>query len=324
MRIIWLAAMGAIVLPQQVSAASFNCASASAPKDKFICQTPELSAIDDQLAHVYKQKLESLSPYGADLLRKSERNWLRYVEIVCPITPPSENNSRADQVNCLKQVYQDRLHGLDAVARKIGPFLFNQIDSFAAEPYSSWDNVPKLYVQHLSYPQIDGPKSANTITWNKIFDKGQVCTDTECDGDKDISYDVSYVNDHVISVAWSDYTYSDGAAHGFFSSGSDNRVWDQGLRELTPADVFATGWQAKLQQLFWDALLKKSWKPSDDKVKRAVLATVIEPKKWSFTNDGLSVSFGAYEAGCYACNPGTTTVRWSNLRPLLTESSLLP
>ncbi|WP_145995898.1 lysozyme inhibitor LprI family protein [Acetobacter aceti] len=327
MRIIWLVALGAITLPRQVAAASFNCASVSAPKDKFICQNPELSALDDQLSHVYKQKIEHLSPYGADLLRKSERNWLRYINIICPITLISTNDSHVSSVMCLKSLYQERLQDLDAVARKMGPFLFNQVDSFAAEPYSNSDNVPEFSTQHLSYPQIDFPKSANTVTWNKVYDKGQVSTDTECDsqqGNEDIRYDVRYVNNHVISVAWTDYTYCDGTPHGFFSSGSDNRVWDQGSRELTPTDVFTTGWPAKLQQLFWDALLKKGWKPRDDEEKRAILETVIEPKKWSFTNEGLSVSFGAYDAGCYGCDPGVTTVRWINLRPLLTTSSLLP
>ncbi|AQS85096.1 hypothetical protein A0U92_10250 [Acetobacter aceti] len=289
-----------------------------------------MSALDDQLTRVYEQKIESLSPYGADLLRKSERNWLRYVEIVCPITPISENNSRADQANCLHQLYQARLHGLDAVGRKIGPFLFNQVDSFAAEPYNISDisgNLLEFHDQHLSYPQIDGPKSADTITWNKISNKGQVSTDTKCDnqqGNEDIRYDISYVNNHVISMVWTDYTYCDGTSHGFVSSGSDNRVWDQGSRELTPADVFTTGWPAKLQQLFWNVLFKKGWKPRNDEEKRAILETVIEPKKWSFTNEGLSVSFGAYDAGCYGCDPGVTTVRWITLRPLLTTSSLLP
>jgi uncharacterized protein len=326
----WLVAVGTIVLPQQVSAASFGCASATAPKDKLICQSPELSALDAQLAHLYQRKIAMLSPRGADLLRDSQQSWLRYIRTVCPMAPASTSDSRADPATCLRQCYQDRLTELDAVARKLGPFLFNQVDLFAAEPHDSSDDtgsVPGFYVQHLSYPQIDTPVSANTDAWNKIYDKGPVFTSVGCDGprgDGETRYDVSYAGEHVISVTWSDSTYCHGTPHGFFSVGGENRVWDQGSRELIPADVFASPWQPKLQQLFWNALLAKGWQPPRDSAKDEVLAVVINPRQWSFTNDGLSVSFSAYEGGCYACNPGTTTVHWTELKPLLSSGSLVP
>jgi uncharacterized protein len=330
MRFMQLAVLGTIALSRQASAASFDCDLATAPKDKMICQDLELSALDTQLAHIYQQKIAILSPRGADLLRNSERSWLRYIQTVCPMAPASTSDSRADPATCLKLRYQERLTDLNAVARKLGAFLFNQIDLFAAEPHDSSDNtgsVPGFYVQHLSYPQIDTPVSANTNAWNKIYDKGRVSTTVGCDspeGDEETRYDVSYAGEHVISVASSDSTYCHGTPHGFFSVGSENRVWDQGSRELIPADVFASGWQPKLQQLFWNALLAKGWKPPSDSAKDDVLNVVISLKQWSFTDDGLNVSFSAYEGGCYACNPGTTAVRWTELKPLLNSGSLVP
>ena len=330
MRFKRLFAIGAIVLPQQVSAASFNCASAIAPKDKLICQSPELSALDAELGQVYQQKIAMLSPRGAALLQNSERSWLRYTQTVCPMAPASTIDFRADPATCLKLRYQERLTDLNAVARKLGPFLFDQVDLFAAEPHDSSDesgSVPGFYVQHLSYPQIDNPNSADTKAWNEIYDKGSVSTTVGCDGpegDEETRYDVSYAGGHVISVAWSDSTYCHGTPHGFFSVGSENRVWDQASRDLVPADVFASGWRLKLQQLFWNALLAKGWKPPRDSATNDVLDVVISPKQWSFTNDGLSVSFSAYEGGCYACNPGTTTVGWTDLKPLFIPGSLVP
>ncbi len=165
-------------------------------------------------------------------------------------------------------------------------------------------------------------RSHGTIFTKKIQLKAYSYCDSQ-KGDEYIRYDVSYVSAHVISVAWSDYTYCNGAPHGFLETGGDNRVLDQGSRELVPSDVFATGWKEKLQRLFLNALLETGWKPRDDEEKRSVLDTVTEPKKWVFTHDGLSVSFGAYDSGCYACNPRTTTIRWINLMPLLTAGSLL-
>jgi len=330
MRLKRLVAVGAVVLPQQVSAASFSCASATAPEERLICQSPELSALDEQLANVYQQKIAVLSPRGRDLLRSSEQSWLRYLQTVCPMVPASTRDSRADPATCLTLRYQERLNDLNAVARKLGPFLFNQVDLFAAEPHDSSDDtgsVPGFYVQHLSYPQIDNPESASSHAWNAAYDKGPVSTTVGCDGpegDGESRYEVTYAGEHVISVAWSDSTYCHGTPHGFFLVGSENRVWDQGSRELIPADVFFNDWQPKLKQLFWNALLDKGWKPPRDNAKDEVLDVVLDPKQWSFTQDGLSVSFSAYQGGCYACNPGTTTVRWNNLRPLFNLGSLIP
>ncbi len=219
---------------------------------------------------------------------------------------------------------------LSAVARKFGPFLFNQVDSYAAEPHTASDytgSVAGFCVQHISYPQIDGPDSANTSSWNKIFIKGRVNTAVGCDGsegDEETKYTINYAAEHVISVAWSDSTYCHGTPHGYFSVESENVVWDQGSRELTPTDVFVDGWKVRLQQLFWNAVLAKNWKPSSGGAKDDVLEAVVDPKQWSFTDNGLSVSFSAYIGGCYACNPDTTTVRWTDSRPLLITGSLLP
>ncbi len=90
MRLNWLVVFGAVVLPLKVSAVRFSCASATTPKDKYICQSPELSALDGKLAQTYRQKFVLLSPQGASLLRNSEQSWLLYVETVCPMASMSD------------------------------------------------------------------------------------------------------------------------------------------------------------------------------------------------------------------------------------------
>jgi hypothetical protein len=69
-------------------------------------------------------------------------------------------------------------------------------------------------------------------------------------------------------------------------------------------------------------LTAKGWTPPNDEGKSEIDADVIEPSEWLFTLDGISESFSSYEGGCYACNPGTITVSWKDLKPLLAHGSV--
>lgn len=316
-----------------VSAASFDCSRATTWHDRLICQTSALSALDRQVGQLYQQKRAMLSPHGAELLQSSERSWLRYIDTVCAKTLSPTNDSRSNSTSCLQTQYQERLTELAQVAQKLGPFVFNRIDMFAAEPHDASDqsgSVPGFYIQHLAFPQIDNLNSTAVATWNKAYDKGDVAKGAECDsgmGDEDNNYSVGYANQHVTSIQWSLSDYCHGTPHGFFTFRTENLIWDQNSRTLAPSDIFTDGWVPKLQRLFRNALLAQGWRPPDnqaDSVWKEVEGTVVDPSHWLFTKDGLSVSFGAYAGGCYVCNPGTPTVPWNDLRPLLVPGSVVP
>jgi uncharacterized protein len=322
--------LGIISLSAPVSAASFDCAHTTNARDRLICQTSTLSALDAQLGQIYQQKRAMLSPHGAELLQRSEQSWLRYVAVVCPMTPAPTVDLRAVPATCLQMRYQERLTELAQVAQKLGPFVFNRIDMFAAQPHAFSDqsgSVPGFYVQHLTYPQIDNVNSPAAAKWNKAYDKGDAGNGSGCEsgmGNEITDYEISYANHRMTSVQLVEYEYCNGTPHGHFTVKAENLLWEKTSRALGPNDVFADGWETKLQQLFWKALLAKGWTPQDGSVEDEIKADVVEPSRWVFTQDGLSVSFSAYEGGCYACNPGTTTVPWDDLKPLLAPGSVVP
>ena len=325
--------LGMICLSRPASAASFDCAHAITWRDKLICQTPALSKLDGQLGQLYQQKRAMLSLRGAELLQSSERNWLRYVDTVCPETPRPTSDVRAEPTICLQVRYQERLTELAQVAQRLGPFVFNRIDMFAAEPHEDSDqsgSVSGFYVQHLAFPQIDNVSSAAVATWNKAYDKGGVVKGAGCDseiGDEDSNYSVGYANRHITSIEFINSEYCHGDAHGIFTFQTQNLVWDQNSRKLVSSDVFADGSETKIKLLFWNALLAKGWIPQHDRAdgtRKEIESIVVEPSRWLFTKEGISVDFSAYEGGCYACNPGTLTVPWDELKPLLIPGSMVP
>ena len=64
------------------AAASFNCTAATTPLERLICNTPSLSADDDQLAQVYTAALSAVSEKSRDALRAGQRSWLRYLAAI--------------------------------------------------------------------------------------------------------------------------------------------------------------------------------------------------------------------------------------------------
>ncbi|WP_158930319.1 DUF3298 domain-containing protein [Acidisphaera sp. S103] len=98
---------------------------------------------------------------------------------------------------------------------------------------------------------------------------------------------------------------------------------------LTEQDIFGTStdWIKTLQELFWAELRKGDWKPPENEtetVKVAIEQKIIRPEYWTFTAEGLKVSFSAYKGGCYTCSPQPITVPWADLKPPLSHDAPVP
>jgi uncharacterized protein len=313
-------------------AASFDCAKASKPREKLICDDQALSDLDSQLGHLYSERRSLLSPSGVELLQKSEQNWLRFAATVCPVdtvrpvpSNPTTFPSGPFPKACLQRQYEDRLKQLSMVGQKQGPFIFNRIDLFAAGP-SADDNLatPGFWTEHVAYPQIDNITTPATESWNQRA-RRNLANGDDCEnghGDDDIDYVVGYASGTMISAQWSDYTYCHGTPHGFGGSKTENLVLEPSLHPFKPADLFASGsdWVAKLQSLFWDALSAQGWKPGNEGNKAEILGIVVAPDRWLFTDKGITVGFSSYEGGCYACTPQPVTVSWEDLKPLVSAN----
>jgi uncharacterized protein len=312
--------------------ASFDCGHASSPREHLICSDPELSALDGQLGKTYQEKRALLSPKGAELLKSSQRSWLRYISTVCAPEGP-DAPSRAESKTCLKDEYTDRLEDLQGVAKRVGPYLFNRVDLYAVEP--SGDNTGSktgFSVQHVSYPQIDNADSPELVAWNQQNVRSLSSAD-DCDDssiDCEINYELGIATPHLISVEWTHSTYFHGNAHGSWDVTIENTAITAPLRPLTESDIFGPGtaWVKPLKERLWRKLLESGWRPpenqSEDDIKSQLEDEFVNPDKWFFTNEGLRISFTAYEGGCYACTPQPITLSWAELKPLLSAQSIAP
>ncbi|MBI2255263.1 MAG: DUF1311 domain-containing protein [Proteobacteria bacterium] len=96
---------------------SFDCAKASAPVEHAICGDATLAKLDGDLATRYTEELARAG--DPDALRNEQRAWAGERANACGILPGADDevpDFSADQIGCLKDLYNARLSALSAAA----------------------------------------------------------------------------------------------------------------------------------------------------------------------------------------------------------------
>ena len=100
-------------------AASFDCSKAAPGSiEALVCKTPSLSALDEQLAKVYKQAVAKATGKQANTLKAEQRGWLKGRD---------ECWKADDKTRCVTDSYQQRIAELQARYALLpgkGPFTF--------------------------------------------------------------------------------------------------------------------------------------------------------------------------------------------------------
>jgi len=323
-------ALFVICTSQPVMAAGFDCTKAATSREKVTCYDPTLSELDEQLDRTYKNRRSLLSQHGAELLQRSEKSWLRYITDICSSAAPEDTDISSTSAECLEREYKSRLEQLSEVGKKLGPFVFNRIDLFAVMPTSKDANEQgyKFSTQQLGFPQIDNSNSPITDLWNKRAQRTLPLTgDCGHDAEYVSDYYIQYASKNLISTTWYDYEYCYGAAHGLPGNTVENLVLRPALHELKASEIFGAGddWIVKFQNLVLNELQKQAnTLPEIPWDEERVLAFAVEPTRWAFTSEGIKISYGAYEVGCYICSPEPIILTWGKLKPLLAPNAIVP
>jgi uncharacterized protein len=101
-RLMWLG-LGCIAVFAHVQAASFDCPKAAEKNEKFICNDPLLSKLDDALNKTYQQVMKRFDNKQQQSLVAEQKNWLKHTRNVCDDEP------------CLEQAYLLRSDKLSSI-----------------------------------------------------------------------------------------------------------------------------------------------------------------------------------------------------------------
>lgn len=320
-------------------AQSFDCKLAKSPREQAVCSDKNLAALDDAVSASYKHLRAQLSPESASLVQSDQREWLHWLDVVCP----ANGEGIADDMSlCLSREYTNRERDLKRSVH-IGSMLLFPRSHFLYKTGSSneeraADNDPGFGYGSLRWPQIDiqstRPDPAYTA-WNSAVKKkaenlavgigpeeknATFDTAVDASGTIDGLYIVEAANDRFIDVSLIDSGYGWGAAHPL--TGKTSFLWwvDRN-RELVISDIFIprSGWQDKLTALAVSNLRAQSDLKDmlGDDIEQAVKETVSDPASWALTTEGLTITFGQYAIGPYAIGMPEAHIPWSDLKPYL-------
>ncbi len=326
--------------------------------ETLICSSPDLSIDDEKLASIYKANLKAVSESGRQSMRDGQRSWLKYVRALCFDNiekNATEKNSSVTQekINCLQNEYVNREAELDKSVLKTDNLTVFSVDQFEARETSGDDEGghPGIDMIEFSYPQIDRPKDQDEQAWN-AFIKNRIDKYKGNDFDfMDISvrYTLSIILPNVISTTFDEFIYGHGAAHGNLNMITYNWLLPQ-KREIKTEDVFseATDWRGALAKLCLDILQEQDEgtdsvpvgvhrrlkKRTSDVSQQSVGFSierpaefeniVTDPRRWTFTAEGLDVQFNTYEVGSYSLGYPDVIVPWKVLRPYLLKNPPVP
>lgn len=329
-----LALIGLLFIASPAAAASFDCAKASTSFEKAICSDPSVSLQDEVLAQAYATALGGLSSAAAGEIKTAQRDWLNYAQRQCSDdAQPITTDYTDEQKQCLAGVFRARSEDLEA-SRMQGGFRFYPIDRYLVEQdtEATPDDFVKIADKQFQIVKIDRSDDVATAFNSAVdgiiagqgtfFEPGTTkIAGEDVSSDYDIATKVSEVTSHRISLEYNQYWYGHGAAHGNYFISHRHFLIDE-KRMLEATDIFAdANWQETLGELALTAIKEKLgedyFPDSDDDARKAA----IDPERWTFSDQGLTIQYNIYEVTAYAMGAPTITIPWDDLRGIITEKA---
>lgn len=322
-----------------ILAASFDCAGASTPFERAICDNPELSAADERLDRSWATAIGGLSKQALKELQAGQRQWLDYARRACTRTAEPLEEGAYDErgVSCLVELFDSRSGMLEA-SRMLEGTRFYPLARHAAWPDPNETDNPQSYwpVAHyeMSVAQIDADTEvarrfnalvlAQGEQLSGLVEPGQGPFGNE-DDSSDLT--VSILPEELagtgrISLRTETYWYGHGAAHGNWTVSYLHYLTGES-RWMEAGDLFAgEGWQQALLDLAVSALRQQhgDMLMLDDTT--FIADSVADPTRWSLSDSyALIVQFQPYEVAAYAYGAPTARISWEALEPYLADTA---
>lgn len=326
-----------VAAPSAARAASFDCSKAATPFEHAICDSAELSGLDERLAKTYATAAGGLSEDALEALRTGQRTWLNYAQQAC--TRDAKPLARGDYddrgVSCLIDLFTSRSRVLEN-SRMMDGRRFYPVGQYSAlpDPYeaenpdSSWP-----VAQHeLAMIQLDSEEGFaagfNAYVAEQAEEMagpmaGSETVDADTSSDETHSLTIEELaGDGRITLLANTYWYGHGAAHGNWTISYRHYLVEQ-ERAMVASDLFAArGWEKALLRLAVAALHEEHGDNLMLDDTKYIAESVTDPARWDLSDSyDLIIQFQPYEVAAYAYGAPTVRIAWSALEPYLAETA---
>ena len=202
-------------------------------------------------------------------------------------------------------------------------------------------NKEKRYTVDAEYPQIDGDarfdkfnREARSLIMKDVaaFKTAETVSETDpsnetpaekTDSTLDVSYEIRFATDDLISIEFTEGDYERGAAHGNITSTVLNYDLKNG-KKLALADLFnaKANYLSAISSYCIKELQDRQKKDKDsmldtDMMKSGTSARADNYKAWTITKKGLWITFDPYQVAAFAAGPQYVLVPYSTLKDLI-------
>lgn len=305
-------------------AASFDCNAASATQERFICNNPELSRLDEAMAEAYRKHASQLSEPARALVRESQRSWLAYWPRSCSATV-GKVELGASELSCAVGSYRERLGELQVRAPAEGLVAYRVSESRLAPPKERDGQRSR---NQLSYPQIEPAPGRPSPPWLASLnawlarDRSQWRSSLDNQSDGSLSVELRRLTPEVAYAIERNELYGHGAAHPM-SWLSHHHFLIAQQRELQVSDVFREeSWKLQIGQRVLADLTRQLRDDLQVAGLKELIGIIEKPSSWSFSTGKVEFHFNPYEVGPYAAGFVTVAIPAAALQPHLTPLGL--
>ena len=158
--------LATLLLATPANSASFDCNKATTFIEKTICQSPELSKLDDAMTIKYKSELAKSSDFEdsksyKDSMIIEQREWLKFQRNTCK------------ESNCLKREYKERVEDKFQFGRTVlNSSELSAANIPSASSFGEFSKTVKIPMYDSKTQRMDqGQQTTNTLNIHKVSDK---------------------------------------------------------------------------------------------------------------------------------------------------------
>jgi hypothetical protein len=299
---------------------------------KALCADPALAPLVGQVREELLEAADQISTAGAQELARGQAQWFEATRVSCGVAPGAKP-LKAEQQSCVADALSSRVKAASEAVRSLGGYTFQTVEvTRAQKPEGPQALVAKASAEppilvELRYPRIDGD-TPQIRKFNELMQQKPQFTAADRTTEQ-IFYEVGYAGPDLVSIKFSSFNMTLGAAHPDSNEKAVTVVMATG-EPLAPQDVFAAP-EAKWTAAIVDFALKDLKKQfreagfAPGQVNREQVAdTATKPHNWLVKEDALVLLFPPYSIGPYALGALEVHVPWKTLEPLLNPAAPAP
>lgn len=301
-------------------AASFDCKSAKAEQERFVCNNAALSRQDEAMAAAYRKHLGELSAKAQALVRESQRSWLAFWPRACSADPATVRLT-SGELSCATGAYLERIAELQPRQVFKGLTIYTVSERRYAFEKAAGESLAK---HQMDFPQIDVPPGTTVPTWveplNAWLARDRIAWRKSLDAqsDREARVRLERISADLAVVVQRTAYYGHGAAHPMNWLSRHYFLLSAG-RELRASDLFrGSAWQEDLGRQVLGKLKADLGEFLQVSSLEDLIKLIQNPSGWELSPGQLELHFNPYDVAPYSQGFVTVVIPARDLQRHLT------